>query len=150
MRKSEIFSLEWENIDFENNLITLKASQTKASRGRTIPISPQLATNISLLEFFQGKAKPHGKVFAVKDPKKAMKTFQENTGLDTLIGWHHYRHNFASCLVLQNISLPVVMSMMGHSKLETTQRYLSVRTEDLSEAVAVLDDVILSSLGSYA
>jgi integrase len=146
MRKSEIFSLEWENIDFESNLITLKASQTKASRGRTIAISPQLATNIGLLEFFQGKAKPHGKVFAVKDPKKAMKTFQENTGLNTLIGWHHYRHNFASSLVLKNIPLPVVMSLMGHSKLETTQRYLSVRTEDLSEAVAVLDSVIALGL----
>jgi site-specific recombinase XerD len=35
---------------------------------------------------------------------------------------------------------------MGHSKLETTQRYLSVRTEDLSEAVAVLDSVIALGL----
>jgi site-specific recombinase XerD len=91
---------------------------------------------------FSKVADPDSFVFPVVDSKKAMATFQAKTGLKEKIGWHHYRHNFASSLVLKSVPLPVVMSLMGHSKLETTQRYLSVRTEDLADAVAVLDNVI--------
>jgi integrase len=142
MRKSEIFGLKWNNIDFEKGLVELKASQTKASRSRKIPISPQLLDNLFLYARFSKVADPDSFVFPVVDSKKAMATFQSKTGLKEKIGWHHYRHNFASSLVLKSVPLPVVMSLMGHSKLETTQRYLSVRTEDLADAVAVLDNVI--------
>jgi integrase len=146
LRKSEIFGLRWSDFDFTNRLLTLQATQTKAQRRRVVALSEKLVEELLLLERateYYVQLSPNAYVFPVRDTKKAMARFQKETGLDYKIGWHHFRHNFASTLVLKEVPLHLVMSLMGHSKLETTQRYLSVRTDDLKGAVAVLDEVIL-------
>ncbi len=51
---------------------------------------------------------------------------------------HHLRHNFASQLVLRAVAPSVVMKLLGHTAIETTQLYLSVRKEDEIEAVNLL------------
>ncbi|MFH1052735.1 MAG: site-specific integrase [bacterium] len=40
--------------------------------------------------------------------------------------WHNLRHRYASLLSKNNIPIFEVMSLMGHSNLETTQRYLQL------------------------
>jgi integrase len=42
MRKGEILSLKWEQIDFPANSIMLRAGETKNDAARTVPIVPQL------------------------------------------------------------------------------------------------------------
>jgi len=42
MRKGEIFSLKWEQIDMKNGLIHLHGEDTKTGRSRKVPISPFL------------------------------------------------------------------------------------------------------------
>ncbi len=43
MRLSEVRNLRWEQVDFLNNAIALRAGETKNDQGRIIPIVPQLA-----------------------------------------------------------------------------------------------------------
>ncbi len=46
MRLSEVLGLKWEQIDFLNGTITLRAGETKNDQGRIIPVVPQLATRL--------------------------------------------------------------------------------------------------------
>ena len=48
LRPIEIRNLKWVDIDFENNVLTVTKSKTKAGEGRLLPIPPQLKT--ALLE----------------------------------------------------------------------------------------------------
>ena len=48
LRPIEIRNLKWEDIDFENDVLTVTKSKTKAGEGRLLPIPPQLRT--ALLE----------------------------------------------------------------------------------------------------
>jgi integrase len=40
--------------------------------------------------------------------------------------WHNLRHRFASKLSKQGTPIFEIMSLLGHSNLETTQRYLQL------------------------
>jgi integrase len=42
MRKGEIISLKWSNVDLEGNVITLEHTNTKSTRARKIPINSKL------------------------------------------------------------------------------------------------------------
>lgn len=38
-RKGEVLSLTWDNVDFENRLLTLSAMNTKSKKGQTVPLN---------------------------------------------------------------------------------------------------------------
>jgi integrase/recombinase XerD len=60
------------------------------------------------------------------------------------LGWtkhvtaHILRHSFASTLVRNNASLPAVQSILGHSDLRVTSRYIHQNLEQLRDAVNLI------------
>ena len=44
---------------------------------------------------------------------------------------HRFRHTFASDMVREGVSLPVLMRLMGHSRIGLTMRYVNVSPEDV-------------------
>ena len=50
---------------------------------------------------------------------------------------HDLRHTYASMLVSGGLSLPVIGALMGHTQVETTQRYAHLMDEALRRATAV-------------
>jgi len=42
MRKGEIISLKWSNVDFDNDLITIEPTNTKSKKQKKIPINSVL------------------------------------------------------------------------------------------------------------
>ena len=47
---------------------------------------------------------------------------------------HSMRHTYASNLRKKGVDLKVIKTLLGHSSLATTDRYLHVSPEDLKEA----------------
>jgi site-specific recombinase XerD len=45
---------------------------------------------------------------------------------------HDIRHSFASFLIQQGVSLYIVGELLGHTKLDTTQRYSHLDTQSMS------------------
>lgn len=56
---------------------------------------------------------------------------------------HLFRHTFATNLIQQGVSLPVVQKLLGHSDIEVTMGYLHLSLEDVSreyhQAMGVLE-----------
>lgn len=147
MRQGEILSLKWKDVDLAKKQIVVRGENAKSGKSRSISVNEKLVEH--LRDWYCSHAgmdrdggievsPPKGDlVFPVGDIKRAWTTFRERAGLQH-IGFHTLRHHFASQLVLKNVALSTVMKLMGHSKVTTTQRYLSVRKKDEFEAVNLL------------
>jgi site-specific recombinase XerD len=48
---------------------------------------------------------------------------------------HRIRHAYATDMLRRGISLEVLRQLLGHESLAITQRYLHLRSDDLSDAV---------------
>jgi len=134
MRRGEILSLRWSDVDRENRMITVRGDVAKSAKTRRLPISDKLAKALwewSGLE--EERADVDDPVFPVQNFKRTWSRLREMAELD--ITFHQLRHHFASSLVLRGTALHVVKELLGHTSIETTQIYLSVRREDAFEAV---------------
>jgi integrase len=119
-RLSEILSLKWEYIDFEQGLARLPDSKT-GFKVLQLPV-PALAVLDSLpemSEFVLPGDSASGHMINLKDPWRYLLEF---AGLS---GWriHDLRHAFASMMVNSGASLPIIGKILGHTQASTTQRY---------------------------
>lgn len=53
--------------------------------------------------------------------------------------WHDLRHTFASRLMMKGAELYEVMRLLGHTNIETTQRYAHLSPKHLQGVVALLN-----------
>jgi site-specific recombinase XerD len=49
---------------------------------------------------------------------------------------HRFRHTFASDMVRAGISLPALMQLMGHAKIQTTLVYVQLSAQDVYQQYA--------------
>lgn len=137
MRKGEILNLKWSNIDFEYGFIELL--KTKSGKARKIPISDKLK------QVLNKQDKNNQYVFMnpetglpYVDIKKSFNKAMEKAGIKNF-RFHDLRHTVATRLVEKGIDLLVVMDILGHSKIETTMRYLHPIPKRKSDAISVLN-----------
>ena len=138
MRKGEILSLKWENIDFKNGLIFVKDSK---SADREVPINylvfetlkelPRIAEFI----FYNPKTNSH-----IKDVKNSFRTARNNAKIKGLI-FHDLRHTAASRMIQAGVDLVTVSRILGHSSIQMTTRYIHPTTEIMRNAVAKLGKI---------
>ena len=143
MRRGEILSLKWEQIDLRHGYISL--TDTKSGDGREVPI------NDTLGEMFEEMPHSIESVYVFTDengnPYKSVKR-SFNTALRKAeiydFRFHDLRHTFASQLVMNGMDLTTVKELLGHKTLNMTLRYSHLAPEHKSKAVKVLDAVLKS------
>jgi len=70
---------------------------------------------------------------------KQFKKAVRSAGLSEDIHFHTLRHSFASNLIQKGASIYVVKELLGHESISTTQIYSHLQSENLSQAVSLLD-----------
>lgn len=149
MRKSEILSLKWENVDLKHGFILL--DRTKNGERREIPINETVRQ--ALLERHRGTDKkprrldvPYvfyeyqtGKPYT--DVKTAFRSACRRAKIEDF-HFHDLRHCFASHLVMAGIDLTTVKELLGHKTLSMTLRYAHLAPSHKVNAVNVLDGVL--------
>jgi integrase len=142
MRKGEILSLRWDNIDFKHNFILLDV--TKNGERREIPINETLrgvlqglTRRLDIPYIFYDKAT--GKPY--QDIKRSFNTALRKAGIKDF-HFHDLRHTFASHLVMAGVDITTVSRLLGHKSLTMTLRYSHLAPEHMSKAVDILDTVI--------
>ena len=55
---------------------------------------------------------------------------------------HDLRHSFASILVSSGASLPLIGQMLGHTQVQTTQRYAHLFDDPMRDAAETVGKVI--------
>lgn len=136
MRISEILSLRWEHI--KDTHIFIKCG--KGNKDRMTLISKKLK---KLLREFE---KPSGIVFVGRNGKYSYRSAQKvflksakKAGIKPRVTPHVFRHSFATHLLENGTDIRHIQKLLGHSRLETTQRYTYVSNEGLKNIKNPLD-----------
>ena len=59
---------------------------------------------------------------------------------------HTFRHCFATHLLRRGASIRYIQQLLGHDKLETTERYTHLTTEDLKAAITAAHEIIAAKI----
>ncbi|MBV9762072.1 MAG: site-specific integrase [Acidobacteriaceae bacterium] len=113
MRRGEITSERWEDIDFSQKILSVTRSKTPGGESREIPLTGRLYAYLS------ERHKPEGLVIvfhgqAVRIVKRAWKTALKNAGIRH-VRFHDLRHTFNTRLMEAGVLQEVRMALMGHS-----------------------------------
>lgn len=151
LRSGELCQLQLDNIDLEKNQITLKSSQTKAHRSRTVFISPKVK---EALEGLSEKAKAEKRAHLIYTRSGKTQTPEHiNRRLRNLLNKlekegkiensreihvHTLRRTFISHMIMQGIPPIKVMSWVGHQQWNTIKRYLVLSPDYVSQGWDVL------------
>ena len=144
MRQGEVAGLKWENIDFENDTITVNSKVIfiphlgviedvpKSYAGfRTIKVSK---TTIELLqtlrdayktkyyhsEYVFGNMTRQGRPYAPIALERNFKKYLQEAGVDRNITFHSIRHTNASLMYKYEVSPAIMAKRLGHSSIHTT------------------------------
>ena len=151
MRGSEITALQWANVDYENEQIKVCASMTRAEAGgyevgktksrRTRFIAmPQLLIEalkkVSVNSLFVLHNKDSTPLTSSQFRKRYKKFFAETS--NEFLSPHKCRHTYATYLLRGGADLRSVQTLLGHSKVATTEIYTHVNADDLKNNIRKL------------
>jgi integrase len=140
LRRGELFSLRWIDIDFDKKALTVHGATAKSRQSRYIPLN-KIALS-SLLEWREYQSK-HLLVFPSKDGKRlqhvnrAWSIVLREADIHSF-RWHDQRHHFASKLVMAGVDLNTVRELLGHSDIKMTLRYAHLAPEHKAAAVELI------------
>ena len=137
LRRSEVCSLSWGDIDLSNGVV--KVENGKGRKGRSVVIGINTRRTLlayrrtvihtdetPLFQTYDGqRLKPLGL-------RSMFKRLSKRTGLH--ITPHALRRTFATLSVKAGMNLLHLQAMLGHSSLDMTRRYVQMLDEDLVEA----------------
>lgn len=148
LRESNILNLKWENIDLNNNTITIKVKDSTKEGGKihTVPIISQLA------QILHNLPKDSEYVFTYKgQPLKSIKTawrnifykrdgrkrFSHKLKDPTLpyTNFHTLRHTAATWILKKTNNLRITKEILGHSNINTTLKYAHVLDDEKRKAL---------------
>lgn len=140
LRISEVVSLEFKNIDFDDCIVRVMG---KGSKERIVPIND---VALKYLKMYIDDYRPklvkgtinnylflnnHGNVITRQGIFKMIKKYALEKGIKKEIGPHTLRHTFATHLLENGADLRIIQELLGHSDISTTQIYTHLTNETL-------------------
>lgn len=127
MRRGEILSLRWKNVNFQARLIQLEGANTKNGLNREIPMPDAL---VSMLQrkcsqeldsdhVINYRGNPISSINTTWNSLRKRLSFSKELGLR----FHDLRHVYATMLLLNGTSIERIKYLLGHRNITTTQRY---------------------------
>ncbi len=141
LRVSELINLRISDIDFDRKQIFVRAG--KGGKDRITIISKIVLSNIGKylrkyqpLEYlFEGRG---GGKLTTRTVQAIVKKSSIGANIKKDVSAHTFRHSFATHLLENNTNLRYIQSLLGHSRLETTQVYTKIAVNKFSE----IDDLL--------
>lgn len=134
LRRSEILNLRYENIDKSRNLLCIKSS--KGKKDRFIPLNKTWLNHLEIYARKEGHKKGYDKPIFYPYSESSIYNIVKNkskiVGIKKRVYPHLLRDCYASHLLEQGIDTRYIQEILGHEKLETTQKYLHVSAINIS------------------
>ncbi|GLB50593.1 site-specific tyrosine recombinase XerD [Neptunitalea lumnitzerae] len=145
LRVSELITLKISDLFFDEGFIKVTG---KGNKDRFVPIAnttmkyiniyvqeirchlnidPQFSDNVFLNR--RGKQLTRAMIFTI------IKQLSEKIGLQKKISPHTFRHSFATHLLQNGANLIAIQQMLGHSSITTTEIYMHLDRQHLSEVM---------------
>ena len=140
LRKSEMLNMNWEDIDFSNNMVYIRMS--KGGKSRKVPFNDGIKQ--LLLDYRKRTMKHSSKVIKGSFGKKITSCSLQNiiAGIYKKSGIyreglciHSLRHSYAERLRKKGTDITTIAKLLGHSRIDTTQTYFHVTDDDIKNSV---------------
>lgn len=139
IRVAELVSINCADLDFFSGLVRVIG---KGNKERVIPIGEKaLQVLHRYLDEREQKVcqtdalflNAHGRRITTRSINRIIDRYIRKTSIAKKISAHVLRHTFATHLLNAGCDLRSIQEMLGHSSLETTQKYTHVTTERLKK-----------------
>ena len=136
LRISELRNLKIDDIDFNRKNIFVKSG--KGKKDRITIISETVLDNIDkyLLEYkpiiYLFENGHTNKKMSIRGLQKVVSDLAKCVKIKKGVSAHSLRHSFATHLLENNVNLRYIQSLLGHARLETTQIYTKVATNNFA------------------
>jgi site-specific recombinase XerD len=133
LRVEEVANLTLGSIDYRRNQIMIRSG--KGAKDRVVYISNDAAEALAVYLqkrrvtkeqkiFLVEKGNYKGKPISVRGIQKRIEYYSKQSGI--LVSCHRLRHTMATQLLNADADLVTIQDLLGHSRIETTQRYSRV------------------------
>lgn len=134
LRKNELLKLPFANVDLENRSLFVRG---KGEKERIIPLNDTLVKSLKRYvkerrklektcpEFFVSSNRNMG--YTQSGLRRLVDLMKKATGIHFKI--HELRHTFATLMLEGGCDIFTLATLMGHSDIKTTQRYLMATAE---------------------
>lgn len=135
-RISSVLNVKIEDLDFDNNLITV--NKVKNRKAYIIPMSKVLTEVLQEYLQYRGGAPSNYLFCTITGTKASIKSYQDalsryNKCRGVLkTSAHLYRHTFAKQWILNGGDIFRLQKMLGHSDLTVVKEYVNMFSNDLS------------------
>lgn len=138
-RVGEVRQARFEDFNLEHLSWTKPATTTKQRRVHRVPISDEVATIVRQRRLVVVPGNPwlfpgDTPVQPVQEIRRFWARVQKEVGIPD-VHIHDLRHTFASLLVSGGASLEMIGKLLGHSQMQTTQRYAHLMDSPLRAGV---------------
>jgi integrase len=134
LRRSELFRLQWRDVDFAAGVIRLRAETTKTGRSRTIPLLSNVRRILATMKE-QERRSATDEIFEGGDAAATLFSARldavcERVGISGVTA-HVLRHTFSTWANKFNVDPFAQKEALGHSKLSQTSDYTHQSGETL-------------------
>lgn len=144
LRPEEVFRIRLEDLDFGRRTIFNPFGKTRAARRSMTDVVA------SLLRERVKKAEKRGSPYVFSSPtdparpigsvRKAHDAAVENAGIKEHFRLYDLRHTFATRAAASGVDLATLSSMLGHTKIQMTMRYVHPAEEHKKAATARVEN----------
>jgi integrase len=144
--KTELFSLRWADVNYENNYIKVYARKTKTWRqipftrrfGRQLRAMQQQAHTECICEYWSTK---HNIARPIERIHKSWRTAIRKAGINYRCVFYDVRHLYATKLLDRGADLLSVSALLGHASTKmTADVYGHASAQGMRRAVSLLED----------
>jgi integrase len=168
LRVGELLGLQWDDVDFDKNVIHIRRSVVKQRIGppkteasqKPIPMDAELANSLWLWKQETPYNAPSDWVYA-SPPKNGRQPYWPNSiyrvyikraaeriGLKKQIGWHTFRRTFGTILNANGENPKVIQELLRHANLRVTMdTYVQAVSDEKREAQSRVVRLLSPGLG---
>lgn len=174
LRRGELLGLEWKDVDFENNIISVRRTSNYTAKKGVYTDTPKTESSVRFIKLpsevmqklkeFQAWqndykmklgtkwtecdrlfTKTDGSPMGMRQPYRYFERFCERTGM-RFVNIHSFRHFNASVLINNGVDVKTVQGCLGHSCASTTLNIYAHSFQEAQARVAQAMDVAFGFL----
>ena len=144
LRVSEIVNLKITDIDSGNMQVLLEQAKGKKDRYVNLPesILEELRSYYKQYKpkkyLFEGQS---GGKYSIRSAQSVFESAMKKAKINKDVGIHGLRHSFATHLLENGTDISYIQSLLGHSSIKTTLRYIGVAQKNVKNVKSPLDNL---------
>lgn len=138
LRRGEILTLTWGDVDLDRRTITVSAFNAKTARARTVAMTRRVFEDLAA-RYYGTHREPNERIFNIKSGvKRSFKSACRAAGVEDF-RLHDCRHTAITRMIRAGIPPVEVMRVSGHTTMSAFYRYANLDSDTVFRAAAALD-----------